>query len=65
VHHDLGAEIQLSLSQLVKGYASPKEIASEHERLLEPIVRGRPQAAERAIRDHFARAVDWLVAHAG
>jgi DNA-binding GntR family transcriptional regulator len=65
VHQDLGAEIQLSLAQLVKGYASPKEVATEHERLLEPIERGRPQAAERAIRDHFARAVDWLVAHAG
>jgi DNA-binding GntR family transcriptional regulator len=64
VHHDLGAEIQLSLAQLVRGYASPREVAAEHERLLEPIARGRAQAAERAIRDHFARALDWLVEHA-
>ena len=64
VHHDLGAEIQLCLAQLVRGYASPREIAAEHQRLLEPIARGRAQAAERAIRDHFSRALEWLVAHA-
>jgi DNA-binding GntR family transcriptional regulator len=63
VHEDLGAEIQLCLAQLVRGYASPKEIAVEHAMLLEPIERGRPQAAERAIRDHFSRALDWLVEH--
>jgi DNA-binding GntR family transcriptional regulator len=63
VHHELGAEIQLCLAQLVNGYASPKELAIEHALLLEPIERGRPQAAERAIRDHFARARDWLIAH--
>jgi hypothetical protein len=40
---------KLSIAQLVKGYASPKEIAAEHARLLEPIERGRVQAAERAI----------------
>ncbi|HYZ28632.1 MAG TPA: GntR family transcriptional regulator [Thermoleophilaceae bacterium] len=61
VHHDLGAEIQLCLAQLVRGYAGPREIAAEHERLLEPIARGRVQASDRAIRDHFARALDWLV----
>jgi DNA-binding GntR family transcriptional regulator len=64
VHRDLGAEIRLCLAQLVKGYASPKELAVQHARLLEPIERGRPQAAERAIRDHFFTALDWLVEHA-
>ena len=64
VHHDLGAEIQLCLAQLVRGYASPRETAAEHDQLLEPIARGRVEAAERAVREHFARALDWLVAHA-
>jgi DNA-binding GntR family transcriptional regulator len=65
VHRDLSAEIRLCLAQLVKGYASPKEIAAEHALLLAPVERGRMQAAERAVRDHFARARDWLIQHAG
>ena len=64
VYRELGSEIRLCLSQLVRGYASPKEIAAEHVRLLAPIERGRPVAAERAVRDHFFRALDWLVEHA-
>jgi DNA-binding GntR family transcriptional regulator len=64
VHKELGAEIQLSLAQLVKGYASPKQLAEEHARLLEPIERGRPQDAERVIREHFETARDWLIQHA-
>jgi DNA-binding GntR family transcriptional regulator len=63
VHHELGAEIRLCLAQLVRGYATPRELSLEHARLLQPIERGRPQAAERAIRDHFSRALDWLVEH--
>lgn len=63
VHHELGAEIRLCLAQLIKGYASPKEIASEHEHLLEPIAAGRQQGAERAVREHFFTALDWLVEH--
>jgi DNA-binding GntR family transcriptional regulator len=64
VHHELGAEIRLCLAQLVKGYASPKEIATQHAQLLEPVERGRPQAAERAIREHFELARDWLIERA-
>jgi DNA-binding GntR family transcriptional regulator len=63
VHRDLGAEIRLCLAQLVKGYASPRELAVEHARLFEPIERGRVEAAERAIREHFSRALDWLIEH--
>ena len=64
VHRELGSEIRLCLAQLVNGYASPRELALEHAQLLDPIARGRMQAAERAIRDHFARARDWLIEHA-
>ena len=64
VHRELGAEMRLCLAQLVKGYATPKELSVEHARLLEPIERGRPQAAERAIREHFFTALDWLIEHA-
>jgi DNA-binding FadR family transcriptional regulator len=64
VHRELGAEIRLLLAQLVKGYASPQDLAADHARLLEPIRRGRPQAAERAIREHFFTALDWLLEHA-
>ena len=64
VHEELGSEILLCLAQLVNGYASPKQIATEHTRLLEAIERGRTQAGERAIRDDFARTRDWLIAHA-
>jgi DNA-binding GntR family transcriptional regulator len=63
VHHELGAEIRLCLSQLVTGYATPRELSIEHALLLEPLERGRPQAAERAIREHFSHALDWLVEH--
>jgi DNA-binding GntR family transcriptional regulator len=63
VHRDLGAEMRLCLAQLVNGYASPKELSLEHARLLEPIARGRPVAAERAIREHFFLALDWLIEH--
>jgi DNA-binding GntR family transcriptional regulator len=63
VHHELGAEIRLCLAQLVRGYATPRELSLEHARLLEPIERGRPQAAERAIREHFSRALEWLIEH--
>jgi DNA-binding GntR family transcriptional regulator len=63
-HRELGSEIRLCLAQLVNGYASPRELAAEHAQLLEPIGRGRPHAAERAIRDHFSRALDWLIEHA-
>jgi DNA-binding GntR family transcriptional regulator len=64
VHRELGAEMRLCLAQLVKGYASPKELSVEHAMLLEPIARGRPVAAERAIREHFFTARDWLIEHA-
>jgi DNA-binding GntR family transcriptional regulator len=64
VHHELGSEIRLCLAQLADRYATPREIADEHLALLAPIERGRVQASERAIRAHFARAVDWLVERA-
>jgi DNA-binding GntR family transcriptional regulator len=64
VHEELGSEILLCLAQLVDGYTSPKQIATEHTRLLESIQRGRTQAGERAVRDDFARTRDWLIAHA-
>jgi DNA-binding GntR family transcriptional regulator len=64
VHEELGSEILLCLAQLVNGYASPKQIATEHTRLLESIERGRTQAGERAVRDDFERTRDWLIAHA-
>jgi DNA-binding GntR family transcriptional regulator len=63
VHRELGSEIRLCLAQLVNGYASPRELAAEHAELLDPIARGRMQAAERAIREHFSRALDWLIEH--
>jgi DNA-binding GntR family transcriptional regulator len=64
MHHELGSEIRLCLAQLVNGYASPAELAVEHRELLDPIARGHMRDAERAIRDHFSRALDWLVEHA-
>jgi DNA-binding GntR family transcriptional regulator len=64
VHEELSSEILLCLAQLVKGYASPKQIAGEHTRLLGLVERGRTQAAERAIRDDFERTREWLISHA-
>jgi DNA-binding GntR family transcriptional regulator len=64
VHEELGSEILLCLAQLVNGYTSPKQIATEHARLLESIERGRTQAGERAVRDDFERTREWLIAHA-
>jgi DNA-binding GntR family transcriptional regulator len=64
VHQELESEIRLCLAQLVKGYASPRELAAEHQRLLEAVERGRMQTVERAIREDYRRVLAWLVEHA-
>jgi DNA-binding GntR family transcriptional regulator len=64
VHRDLESEIRLWLSQLVKGYASPRQLATEHAALLDAIGQGRTPDAERLIREHFSLALDWLVERA-
>jgi DNA-binding GntR family transcriptional regulator len=64
VHEELSSEIQLCLAQLVKGYTSPKQIAAEHTRLLDHLEHGRSQAAERAVREDFAKTREWLISHA-
>jgi DNA-binding GntR family transcriptional regulator len=60
----LGGEILLCLTQLVQGYAAAGQLAGEHADLLAAIERGRPAAAETAIRHHLENATAWLVEHA-
>ena len=63
-HEALGGEILLCLTQLVQGYAAVGQLAAEHGALLAAIERGKPAAAEAAIRDHLENATTWLVEHA-
>jgi DNA-binding GntR family transcriptional regulator len=61
-HEDLQSEILLLLlAQLVHGYAGVQQLTAEHTELLGTIERGRPAAAEAAIRDHLERATAWLM----
>jgi DNA-binding GntR family transcriptional regulator len=63
-HEALGGEILLCLTQLVQGYAAVGQLAGEHAELLAAIERGKPAAAEAAIRHHLEAATTWLVEHA-
>jgi DNA-binding GntR family transcriptional regulator len=63
-HEDLQSEIRLCLAQLVQGYATVRELATQHSGLLQAIESGRPAKAEAAIRDHLDQATEWLVEHA-
>jgi DNA-binding GntR family transcriptional regulator len=65
VHEDLGAEIQLWQAQLAGGYMSPRQTAAQHADLLALIAGGDLRAAERGIRAHLERALEWLVTQAG
>jgi DNA-binding GntR family transcriptional regulator len=62
-HEDLDLEIRLCLAQLVKGYATVRELVAQHTGLVEAIGSGRPTTAEAAIREHLERATTWLVGH--
>ena len=63
-HEALAGEILLCLTQLVQGYAAVGQLAGEHADLLAAIERGKPAAAEAAIRHHLENATAWLVEHA-
>jgi DNA-binding GntR family transcriptional regulator len=61
VHEELQAEIELCLVQLTRGYATPGELASQHDALLAAIESGQPATAEAAIREHLESAGGWLI----
>lgn len=61
VHEERQAEVELCLAQLTRGYATPGELASQHDGLLAAIETGRPATAEAAIREHLETAGGWLV----
>lgn len=58
---DLQSEIVLCLVQLRPAYDQPAEVAAEHEELLEPIVAGDAERAEKLMRAHLDEAVENLV----
>jgi DNA-binding GntR family transcriptional regulator len=62
-HQELEAEIELCLAQLARDYATPDELASQHDVLLAAIESGEPATAEAAIREHLERAGGWLLDH--
>ncbi|MHB8490324.1 MAG: GntR family transcriptional regulator [Candidatus Dormibacteria bacterium] len=63
-HKHLETEILLCLAQLVRGYATVGQLATEHGALLEAIESGDPAAAEAVIRRHLEHATSWLIEHA-
>lgn len=57
------SEITLCLVQLRPHYSRPaQEVADEHRELLEPVLAGDVQEAERRFRTHFDEAVENLAA---
>ncbi|HVC42681.1 MAG TPA: GntR family transcriptional regulator [Candidatus Saccharimonadales bacterium] len=63
-HKHLETEILLCLAQLVCGYATVGQLATEHGALLEAIESGNAAAAEAVIRRHLENATSWLIEHA-
>jgi DNA-binding GntR family transcriptional regulator len=63
VFDQLQSEVELCLAQLVKGYATVRQIARHHAELVRAIETGDPDVAERAIRTHLEDATGWLIEH--
>lgn len=60
-YQGLQSEIVLCLAQLRPVYDAPSEVAAEHEELLEPIIAGDVDRAERLFRTHLHEAADNLI----
>lgn len=60
-YQGLQSEIVLCLAQLRPVYDAPAEVAAEHEELLEPIISGNVDKAEKLFRAHLREAADNLI----
>lgn len=60
-YQGLQSEIVLCLAQLRPVYDAPAEVAAEHEELLEPIISGNVDKAEKLFRAHLAEAAGNLI----
>lgn len=60
-YQGLQSEIVLCLAQLRPAYDAPAEVAAEHEELLEPVIAGDVERAERLFRAHLTEAAGNLI----
>jgi DNA-binding GntR family transcriptional regulator len=57
IYPSLQEEMQLCLAQLHGHYPDPRDLAEEHQRLLDEIASGDLARAQREMREHLARAL--------